>query len=360
MDRERYAPAVVVWTRHTQEMYVQPLVELGVPVFGFPPQTRPLSKLRQLRTLVRKLQPEVVHSYSFYTNFGAFCSVIGTSAVAIGSVRSDFAWAKKEAGPILGRLSGRWPRDQIVNSRTALKAARTSPGPFAPAALGLVRNAVDFEHFCFSPVAEGGCARIVGIGYLLPVKRWDRLLVALQEVTRRGLDCQLEIAGDGPLLTTLVRQSRELGIHDRVSFAGQTDVATLLKRATFVAHTADAEGCPNAVLEAMASGRAVVATDAGDIPLIVQHGKNGFVVRRDDPAALAEAIAMLVADRRRCAIMGQQAHEVARRTFGADRLVQQSLAFYRRAGWRDLTNHASRVPADAAALSAGLTRVGTR
>ena len=84
--------------------------DLGVRLFWFPESFPRLKKLLALRRLVRQLVPEVVHSYLFYTNFAAYWSARNTKAVAIGSVRSDFMWARNEAGPVLGRLSARWPR----------------------------------------------------------------------------------------------------------------------------------------------------------------------------------------------------------------------------------------------------------
>ena len=84
------------------------------------------AKLGAFRRLVRQLKPEVIHSYSFYTNFAAYWAVWGTRAIAVGSVRSDFIWAKKEIGPWLGRLSARWPRHQICNSSSAAEIVRRS------------------------------------------------------------------------------------------------------------------------------------------------------------------------------------------------------------------------------------------
>ena len=74
-------------------------------------------------------------------------------------------------------------------------------------------------------------------------------------------------AGEGPLLPELAAQARDLGVDRLINFLGvRHDIAELLAGSTFLIHTADEEGCPNVVMEAMACGRAVVATDAGDVP----------------------------------------------------------------------------------------------
>lgn len=84
----------------------------------------------------------------------------------------------------------------------------------------------------------------------------------------------------------------------------------------------------------MAAGRAVVATDAGDVPSIVDD-RTGFVVRRGDDARLIERLATLITNRELCRQMGEAARAKAEREFGLDRLVSETLAAYRAAGWRD-------------------------
>lgn len=88
-------------------------------------------------------------------------------------------------------------------------------------------------------------------------------------------------------------------------------------------------------MDAMACGRAVVATDAGDIPLLVGDAKTGFVVRRGDNASLVHRLATLISDHGLCRQMGEAARLKAERDFGLDRLLGQTHAAYRSADWRD-------------------------
>ena len=113
------------------------------------------------------------------------------------------------------------------------------------------------------------------------------------------------------------------------------DVPSLLAEAAFVVHTADNEGCPNAVMEAMACGRAVVATRAGDTPKLIEDGVTGFVVAADDETMLANRIAELIGQPELCVRMGAAARRKAERDFSTDRLLCQTLQAYRAAGWRD-------------------------
>jgi len=336
MDRERYKPAVVVWTHGEDDVYVPQIRALGVPLYSFPQNHSRAAKLHAFRGLVRQLQPEVVHSWSFYTNFVAYWAARGTEALPVGSIRSDFVRAKRVSGPIIGRLSAWWPSSQICNSLSAAENARLLNSLFVPARISVVRNGVDLDEFQSFPVPADEPVRIVGIGYLLPVKRWECLLTAVRELKKKGLNCLVEIAGDGPLQSILEQQAKDLAVADSVQFLGHIDdVPSLLAKAAFVVHTADSEGCPNAIMEAMACGRAVVATDAGDIPLLVEDGKTGFIVPRNDSSALVDCMERLIADRDICRRMGKAGRAKIEREFGLNRLVEETLAVYRSAGWSD-------------------------
>jgi glycosyltransferase involved in cell wall biosynthesis len=336
MDRERYKPAVAVWNYCDRDIHVSKVRALGIPFYPFTRESSSTAKLSAFRRLVRDLQPELVHSYSFYTNFAAEWAARGTGSLPIGSIRSDFVWAVKQCGPILGRLSSRWPSTQICNSVAAAESTRSLKGIFTPARALVVRNAIDLQRFrsCSVPTSQG--VRILGIGYLLPVKRWERLLAAVQTLKARGLDFFVQIAGDGPLRLALEIQARDLGVFDRVEFLGHVDdIPRLLSEAAFVVHTADSEGCPNSVMEAMACGRTVVAIEAGDIPILIEHGKTGFLVSHDRQDKLVEYMEKLLLEPQLCQLMGQSAREAAEQKFDLDRLVSNTLEAYRSAGWSD-------------------------
>src|SRR5690606_5483667 len=127
--------------------FVARMRALGVPLFPIPRSTSGHSRVKTFHRLVRQLKPELVHSYSFYTNFPVWWAVLGTKAVAIGTLRSDFIRTVKKRGPLFGRLSARWPRTQIFNSRASAESARRSKGWFVPRQLYVVRNGVDLQHF---------------------------------------------------------------------------------------------------------------------------------------------------------------------------------------------------------------------
>jgi len=334
MDRTRLQPEVVAWNFRKGDLYAPKLQALGVKVHAFDQARSGADKTRALRRLVLQRRPEVVHSYSFYTNFAAWAATLGTSSIPIGAVQSDFVKDKEWAGPWLGRLSARYPQGQICNSFNAAANVRDSRGPFAPSRPFVVRNGVDLQMFTYRCEPPPGPASIIAVGSLLPVKRWDRLVRAAATLKQRGLAFRLTIVGDGPLRESLEALARELGVADRVSLGGHSnDVAGLLDQSSFLVHTSATEGCPNVVMEAMACGRAVIATSVGDVGALVEDGRTGFVVPVNEDAALADRMAILIGSREMAARMGAAAAARARAEFGVDRLVTETLAVYRSLGW---------------------------
>ena len=111
MDRDRYRPEVVVWNFSENDTYVPHIQKLGVPLHSFPHTHSAVKKILALRGLILKKKPEVVHSYSFYTNIAAFFSALGTKTISVGGVRSNFGTDWRYSGVFLGRLCASWPRN---------------------------------------------------------------------------------------------------------------------------------------------------------------------------------------------------------------------------------------------------------
>ncbi len=152
----------------------------------------------------------------------------------------------------------------------------------------------------------------------------------------KGLTCTVRLAGQGPLLEALKSQAASVGIDHMIQFLGaRDDIPQLLAASAFLVHTADEEGCPNAIMEAMACGRAVVSTDAGDVSLLVDDGKTGFVVPRGNDEALADRIVELIGQPALCLEMGKNARMKAEQEFGLQTLVSETLGVYKAAGWAE-------------------------
>jgi glycosyltransferase involved in cell wall biosynthesis len=329
-----HGPEVAVWNFCEQDPHVAAIRRLGVPLHAAPIGGLSAAKLMWFRRLVKRLRPQVVHSYSFFTNVAAYFGGLDLDVVSVGSRRNDFTSERQSNGPVVGLLNARWPRAQICNSAVAAESRKGHNGFFSAKHLFVVRNGIDLDLFSPSPWSASEPVQILAVGSLVRRKRWDRLLGSARALNSRNVDFQVRIAGEGPLREELERQAKDFGLRDKVRFLGYAaDVPKLLADSAFLTHTSDAEGCPNAVMEAMACGRAVVATDAGEIPHLVEDGRTGFVVRRGDDAMLVERMHTLIQHTDLCRTMGEAGRAKAVREFRLDRLVEETLAAYRAAGW---------------------------
>lgn len=135
---------------------------------------------------------------------------------------------------------------------------------------------------------------IVNVGRCVIEKGQHYLLKAFSQLDRS--DWELWIIGDGPLKLELEELSRELKINDRVSFLGfRTDVDSMLAKCEIFAFSSISEGYPNALIEAMGNGLAVVSHDCDNGPSdIINHGVNGLLVPVGDTELFKDKIVSLI------------------------------------------------------------------
>lgn len=179
-----------------------------------------------------------------------------------------------------------------------------------------------------------GGLHFVTVGNLRAVKGHDVLLRAAAEVLAAYPQASFSIGGEvlEPVFAAeLQRLARELGIEDRVSFpGGVTALPAFLAKADVFVLPSRSEGFSNAILEAMASGLPVVATDVGGNAEAVQDGVTGLIVRPDDPAQLAAALLALLADPGRARAMGLRGRARAEAMFTEDAVLRQIAGSFRR------------------------------
>ena len=142
-------------------------------------------------------------------------------------------------------------------------------------------------------------------------------------------ETRFAIVGDGPLRGSLEGLSRELGIASRVAFFGeQTDIASYISTLDIAALVSEAEGCSNSILEAMALGKPVVATDVGGNRELVEQGKTGILVPLGDAETVANAILSLIREPETARMMGKLARDKVTTSFSVDTMVRQYETLY--------------------------------
>jgi glycosyltransferase involved in cell wall biosynthesis len=204
-----------------------------------------------------------------------------------------------------------------------------------PPRIRVVYNGVDLE-----PVSANGLREelaipsdvplVAEVGRLCDVKGQRELIDAIARVPdARAVLVGADLEQGGAYEEALRRRADELGVADRVVFAGRrADAARVLAAADLVALPSWTEGLPLVVLEAMALGRAVVATPVGGTPELIVDGETGLLVPPRDAGALADALRRILADdalRRRLGDAGRQRVE---QRFSAAAMAHEVLGIY--------------------------------
>lgn len=175
---------------------------------------------------------------------------------------------------------------------------------------------------------------MLSVGRLEANKGFDVLLDALARI--RPLfpsKWLLLLVGEGPQYCALERRIRELKLGSHVQMLGGVNDATLhnlYELATLFVHPTRFEGSSLVTLEAMAHGRAVVASAVGGIPDKIFPGRNGYLVAPGDPVELGDKILTALRDAPRLRAMGEASYEIVRRAFDWNQTIQQTLLLYER------------------------------
>jgi glycosyltransferase involved in cell wall biosynthesis len=243
---------------------------------------------------------------------------------------SDYLW-KTELHFTVERCLNRLAKAHIGNSQRVCaygeKNLHLSPGTFR-----LMYNGVDTSEFYpdIAPVRARGAAPVIGtVANLQPKKDLRTFVEMAARVHARHPRTRYVIVGYGPEQAALQRQARELGIQSSITFVGLAEnVAAMYRQFDIFVLTSVHEGFANVIVEAMASGVPVVATDVGGAPDAIEEGECGYVVPPRDPAALANRACRLLDAEALRIQMGRAARNRALSHFSLDAMVRRYCDLY--------------------------------
>jgi L-malate glycosyltransferase len=197
----------------------------------------------------------------------------------------------------LGRLLNPLTHMTIANCEAAREALLETERP-DPERVVVLENGVDVARFAAIPPLGNGPLRRVGIvANLRRVKGLDVFVAAAGRIMRDHPEAIFEVAGEGSEREALLRQAADLGLGNRFVLRGSVaDVSGFLANIDVAVLSSRAEGMSNAVLEYMAAGRAIVATEVGANRRLLTHGVHGLLVPPGDDERLAGAIGELLRD----------------------------------------------------------------
>jgi glycosyltransferase involved in cell wall biosynthesis len=254
-----------------------------------------------LRALARERQIDIVHAHDYKTDALAWALARAEPVVPLSTAHG---WSRSSV-----REYGYFLADKVLLARFPIVIAVSEPirrtliGFGAdPGRVRRIPNAIDADLFRPDPDTRDRVRRELGfapglvvIGTVGRVERVKRLDVLFDATARLGRDVQIVVVGDGSCRAALAERAEALGL--RVRWLGlRGDVKELHQAFDVYGQSSDTEGVPNAVLEAMALETPVVATAVGGTPEVIDDGVHGLLVPKEDPGALAAAIARTLDD----------------------------------------------------------------
>ena len=320
---------------------------LGVSVHVLPKRFRgDIRPLTGLINLIRKNHIDIVHTHLVSGNLygrlagkisrvpGVVTTLHHTHKEALGKFRLPFMADLLFRGDIrLGVMS-----DRLITPSRDLENLLLDNG-VRPSKIVSIPNAINMDKTLVTADEIDRCRHELGIspgiktvgmvGRLVSVKNFEMFIRAAGRVLEGRIPVIFLIIGDGPLRADLERLAEAAGIKDRIRFTGfRNDVFRLVAMMDLFVLCSKSETNPIALMEAMASGKPVIATDVGGIPEVVEHDVTGWLCPSHDAECLADAIIRLLSDPGKAAALGAQARAKIMREYALSSVTDRLLKVY--------------------------------
>jgi L-malate glycosyltransferase len=325
---------------------LRPFVELlQVPVIDFPLTSfYDANMARQMWKFVaylKKHQIRIVHSHDFYSN------IFGMSGSTLAGIRGRIASKRETTGTRTSaqttvELSAFRFAHGIVANAAAVKEQLIEQGVPKDKVV-VIHNGIDMSRFQQDGHSGEALQRLnlasisgrpiitIVANFEYAIKDYPMLLRAAQRVKPELPEAVFVIAGDGSLRKETEQLAADLGVKESCLFIGRcASVPDLLAAADVCVLSSQAEGFSNSILEYMAAGRAVVATDVGGAREAIVEGQTGHLVPAGDDRAMAERIISLLRDPNRRRELGANGRRIVEQKFSGESRLTNTLELYKR------------------------------
>ncbi len=287
-------------------------------------------KLSNIVSFLRQERFDILHSYLFHANIiGRVCGRIAGIPIIISSIR--VCEKKKQYHLWMDRITS-WMVNLEICVSKEVKNFTIEKANISEHKLKIVENGIpdSFLDAVTSYRNKKAHSLVVGtVARLSEQKGIKYLLHAAKRIIEQFPSITVIIAGSGPLSSQLKELSTKLNISRNVKFIGfRNDIPELLSVIDIFVLPSLWEGMPNVVLEAMAAGKPVIATDTGGSKDLIDSNINGVLVEPGNSEALAEAILKLLGDPAQRQRLGESAREKVKERFPIDKMVSKTEQVY--------------------------------
>lgn len=320
------------------------LKRIGLPVDLIPvPNLRyPLNLFRILRYF-RFHRPQLVHTQL------EFSDILGTLAARILGIPSvstihilDKSAEKKSKAM---RLKLRWFMLEKFCSRIIAVSEKTrshhlKTGGLDPKKVITVYNGIDISRFTETHESDITKTKqvlhlpldnriIITVAVLREPKGIQYMIQALPKILEQIPDIHYLVVGDGAYGTILKDLSASLSVQDHITFAGhRTDIPNLLACSDIFVLPTLGDALPTVLIEALAAGKPIVASNVGGVPEIIENGVNGVLVPPGDPPSLADACLQLLKNKKQASQMVLAGGQTVWQRFNVDAQIEQLSKIY--------------------------------
>jgi len=342
LDRNKISPSLVVWNYDDIQPFADDMKGLNIPLYSVSRQGGRIERQMSLKQIVRDVQPQYMHSYTFYTNFPTWLAARSSGIKGIiGSFQNDY-WSEVESvGPLFGRLCAFFPRSIIANSQAAANSVHNHKTFFRPRQVWVVSNGVNTDTFrpnlSQAVLEKNSQVKLLGVGRLTAQKRWEWLLFLLSELNHldKVPNWHFSLCGEGEDEANIKQLIKNLNLENHVILTGyQKNITDWYVNSDILLLSSLYEGTPNVVAEALSCGTPVISTDVGDVRDLVRDGIDGYVIGVNDRQSFKNRLIELIMSADLRHRMGQNGRTWILQSYSADSLVEKTMNVYREAGWK--------------------------
>lgn len=288
----------------------------------------------RLYSYLRSERIDVLHAHMFGSNFWG--TVVGRLARVPVIVAHEQTWSyegqplrKLLDGHVIGRFATKFIAVSSADRQRMIEIEGVKPEKTFMVPNAFVPREVQRGGDIREELGLGPATPLIGTAVVhRPQKAVPVMIDAFAHLCRSLPDVNLVIAGDGPCREEWEAYAARQGVADRTHFLGlRDDVAAVIEAVDVASLSSDFEGTPLFVLECMALGTPMAATDVGGLPDLIENGVSGLLVPRRDPVALGDAYARLLGD----AVLRDRLADAARERveeFSLGRITARITALY--------------------------------